>query len=514
MYNWVRSSHVKIKINICFASMLCGGFIYCVALVDLNRIGMRTLAIVAAAILGTASSAVPRLRAPAVPLVVHDPFASVWSAADNLTDVLPSFWAGQTIGAVGMIRVDNQTFRWCGADTFSSGTPVPAAQQLDLALVTPLQTKYTFSAGGVQLLVTFTTPAAGNAWSKWVQNPISYLTLTVASIDGGSHDVQLYFEHTSELTVNDVTQNVMWSRNTPYTVPSAEVMRVGSASQAILQAAGDDMRISWGYQYLVIPSNYSTDAVSVSTSMTSWKSASLAFVSGGANLPADDPSIARAASDDWIVLAAAWDMGTVDVDGKSTYAVMAYEQLMSIEYFGAQLAPAWMQGGTRSMTNLLTDAIGSYTLNMANAAIFDDNEMAAYTAAANGDERYAQIAALAYRQVVGSMIFVSPPPKIPACSPETPLPGNMPWVFMEEQSSDGDVSTVDVLFPASPFLLYYSPETLWAALVPIMDYATNCTRQPQWNYNLTWAPHDLGTWPIARRGPMEQEQMPLEESGE
>jgi hypothetical protein len=31
-------------------------------------------------------------------------------------------------------------------------------------------------------------------------------------------------------------------------------------------------------------------------------------------------------------------------------------------------------------------------------------------------------------------------------------------------------------------------------------------------YNLAWAPHHLGTWPICDIKPDEQEQMPMEES--
>jgi hypothetical protein len=114
---------------------------------------------------------------------------------------------------------------------------------------------------------------------------------------------------------------------------------------------------------------------------------------------------------------------------------------------------------------------------------------------------------------VGSMTFVTPPTRAPACAHGAGNALTPWWAFMEEQSSDGDVSTVDVLYPASPFLLLVSPETLWAALVPVFDYAANCSGSAQWNYTKPWAPHDLGTWPVADRGPGAQEDMPLEESG-
>jgi hypothetical protein len=37
---------------------------------------------------------------------------------------------------------------------------------------------------------------------------------------------------------------------------------------------------------------------------------------------------------------------------------------------------------------------------------------------------------------------------------------NGPWYFMKEISSDGDISTADVIFPASPIFLYTNPYLL------------------------------------------------------
>lgn len=35
---------------------------------------------------------------------------------------------------------------------------------------------------------------------------------------------------------------------------------------------------------------------------------------------------------------------------------------------------------------------------------------------------------------------------------------NETWIFMKEISSDGDVSTIDVIYPAAPLILYENPE--------------------------------------------------------
>ena len=70
-------------------------------------------------------------------------------------------------------------------------------------------------------------------------------------------------------------------------------------------------------------------------------------------------------------------------------------------------------------------------------------------------------------------------------------------------------STVDVIYPASPFFVLYGPELLKQALLPVLAYGQN---QTDVQYRLPWAPHHLGAWPVADIIGEEQEQMPMEES--
>lgn len=87
---------------------------------------------------------------------------------------------------------------------------------------------------------------------------------------------------------------------------------------------------------------------------------------------------------------------------------------------------------------------------------------------------------------------------------------------MKEISSDGDVSTIDVIYPASPFFLaVQAPETLRRMMLPLLVYANNNTTQYGRDipYTLKWAPHHLGHWPICDLPQYKQEQMPMEETG-
>eukprot|EP01060_Flectonema_neradi_P004513 TRINITY_DN1291_c0_g2_i3.p1 TRINITY_DN1291_c0_g2~~TRINITY_DN1291_c0_g2_i3.p1 ORF type:complete len:359 (+),score=58.80 TRINITY_DN1291_c0_g2_i3:2081-3157(+) len=115
---------------------------------------------------------------------------------------------------------------------------------------------------------------------------------------------------------------------------------------------------------------------------------------------------------------------------------------------------------------------------------------------------YGEMGALAYRQVTGGMKLVY-----------NNIKGQY-WTFLKEISSDGDVSTVDVIYPASPAILYYSPQLYQTLLLPLLAYANNETAPygAPVNYNLAWAPHHLGRWPVCNLAPNHQEQMPVEET--
>jgi len=83
-------------------------------------------------------------------------------------------------------------------------------------------------------------------------------------------------------------------------------------------------------------------------------------------------------------------------------------------------------------------------------------------------------------------------------------------VNTQEISTNGDMQTMDVIYPSSPLFLHYNPELLKLLLIPVLDFANNGTSTP---FSSPFSPHQIGTYPIADATTKSQEPMPMENTG-
>ena len=429
----------------------------------------------------TPGNATP-LRPPSVPLVAHDPYFSIWSPADKLTDADTVHWTGKPHRLTSLVRIDGKAFRLMG----TSPTNVPALPQTRLE-VTPTRTIYTFEGEGVRLTLTFMTPALPDDLEV-CSRPVTYLTWTARSTSETWRKIQVYFDAHAELAVNRPDTEI-WKKLDDW--GGLRTLSVGSRDQTVLQKRGDDLRIDWGAAWAAAPTNGSPKR----DFTIAWISPTAFAHSGGGVESGILDWFGGDKAPDW-AMAFTFDYGFVGVTPVSRWLMLAYDDEFSIKYFGQNLRPYWRRNGDDAAA-LLKKAAADYESLKARCEKFDAELMADLRQV--GGEKYAQLCALAYRQTFAGNKIVADP-------------NGKPLMFPKENFSNGCIGTVDVLFPQAPFFLLLSPALTKAMLVPILDYAAS----PRWPYG--YAPHDLGTYPHATgqvygmRG-SDGDRMPVEESG-
>jgi hypothetical protein len=362
---------------------------------------------------------------------------------------------------------------------------IPALEQTALT-VKPTRSIYQFHGGGLAVELTFMTPVLPDDIDL-LSRPITYVSYSVRSTDGREHDAEIYFSASGELTVNVPRQRVSSSKES---FGNVVALKIGSSDQNVLGRTGDDLRIDWGYLYVAADSSQvSTQAIGSPAALEA------EFFAGNAlTSRASDANLQHAEN---VAAALVFDVAVNRSAPTNRWLVLAYDDLYSIEYMGAQLRPYWRRNGLDA-GGLLQEAVRDYSTLVARCTQFD-RELTDDLALAGGVE-YAQLAALAYRQCFAAGKFVADAK-------------GQPIQFCKENHSNGCIGTSDVFYPMSPQFLLFGPSLAKSFMVPFMNYAAS----DRWKF--PFAPHDLGTYPKANGQvygggeQSERNQMPVEESG-
>jgi hypothetical protein len=426
--------------------------------------------------LGAEPGAPAQFRPPAVPLITNDPYLSIWSEADHLTDDVTRHWTRKAHPLVALIRIDGKPYRLMGSEPAG----VDAFPQVGVRVL-PTRSIYDFDDSHVHVTLSFMSPALPNDLDA-LSLPLSYITWDVKSVDGKPHTVSIYDSTSSLIAVNKPKQPVEWARET---MGGLTALKVGTHEQPILATPGDNTRIDWGYAYVAAPTDHSKAAIGADEALTK------SFIDTGTLPAADDTRMPRPTTDAQPVLAFVFNLGNVLAEPVSRHLIVAYDEIWSIKYFRKKLPPYWRRNGATPAT-MLQGAERDYPSLTQRCEAFDRELMADMTKV--GGARYAQIAALAYRECFAGCGLAADANK-------------QPLLLTKENTSNGDIATVDVIFPMDPMMIFFSPTLAKATLVSNLMYSASA------HWKFPNAPHDLGTYPIIMGRDDGGEGMPVEESG-
>lgn len=445
-------------------------------------------------------------RAPAVPLIAHDPMFSVWSFGTRLTEDTTRHWTGMRQYMIGVIAVDHVCYQFMGKrqpvnDFYNPD--YPALPQISCE-IRPMTTVYTFANDVIRLELRFTSPLLLNDLML-LSRPASYLSYRVTVLDGAEHDIHLYFGFSGEFCVNDGSQRVMFGNDTLSTF-------VSSGTEKMFERCEDNHRIEWGSFHVVAPELWQnvmglhhflhkihTDHNDLKNCLNS------------VHLPGPRPKLYGPewyASYDWMKLDEYYPTIVVEDDKQTSGAfedkiVLCYDDVKALEYFGEPIDAYWKKDGD-DFNRLMRRALDEYAEIMEKVRVFEDDLLARANAFS---PRYADIVSLAYRQAIAGHKL-------------TWHDGELQFVS-KENFSNGCAATVDVTYPSVPLFLLYAPELVEGMLNPIFKMI----EKGLWVYE--FAPHDVGTYPKCnaqaygfylrhRRTPEKlpiDYQMPVEECG-
>ena len=356
-------------------------------------------------------TAMKKMRLPAVPLVTHTPYFSLWSMDDVPNRTPTCHWTGKAQPLTGILQVGNREYGFLGkTDAFP--------MQMKSVDVKACSTTYVMESPEASLTVTFTSPLLLDDL-KVLARPITYIAVTAQ----GRHGLPL-----PACTVTfraDESLCLDYAGQYPVEFGEAvgkgfEAVAMSSGVQQVLNRSGDDVRIDWGRLYLAVES-------------------------GGSVAVEDENN--RSALQAQIHLE----------EGKEALFALGYDEIEAIQYFGENLPPYWKKERA-ILPGLLEVAFEEYEEISHRCDAFSQKLQS--RAEAVGGSQYAEILLAAWRQVIAAHTL---------CEDKN---GNLLFIS-KECFSNGCAATADVSYPSIPLFLLYNPQLVFAMMRPIFRYASS-----------------------------------------
>lgn len=344
---------------------------------------------------------------PAVPLITHDPYFSLWDFGMLPTADEVRHWSGAEKTLSGAIEIDGKMLRFLGR---SGKKPMTIKSET----VTPLSTVYVYEELGIRFSLKFTSPLLPDDLDV-LSTPVSFVEFFVEFTDGKRHEVKLDLTVNAALCASGEIMPPM--RSGAFADGALKFIYMGQTQQKILSGAGDHLTIDWGYLMLASADGQLDDAPENNAEQLRYRQ-------------------------------------SFSEPGKSTLLI-GYDDVASINYFG-RLLPAYYAREGRTLTEAMKDFYDRREELLSRCEAF--GKLMLEEAGALGGEDYARLVTAAYRQSVAAHKLVADPE------------GKLLFIS-KENDSNGCAATVDVSYPSMPLYLKYCPELVRGMLRPVLRFA-------------------------------------------
>ena len=345
-------------------------------------------------------------RLPALPLIANDPYFSVWMPGDTLNAACPVHWSGAPKHMEGHIAIDGKDYVFLGQSSH------PAMETKALR-VTPTRTVSVMEAAGVEMTVTFWSPALPDDPDA-LSTPITFMDYSIVSTDGKERTVSLRFFVSAALCYDGTAQPPL--QGDRFSVGQLNMAFIGQTRQRVLGHSGDHITMDWGYLYLATEENVE-------------------------------------AGDNGLRFSAKADVGSRPAKG---FLMLGYDDTASVQYFGS-CCKAWGLRDGKTLPMALSEFARRHDALWTACAALDEKVLS--EARGIGGEDYALIAAAAWRHTFAAHKLIATPE------------GEMAFLS-KENDSNGCIGTVDVSYPSVPLFLKYCPELVNALCRPVLRFAS------------------------------------------
>lgn len=483
------------------------------------------------------------------------------------------FWPGTPAGWEGIVVVDEVAYEYMGTglQSLPQLPNVKTASQLAVSFDSQYS-NFTIRAGPVDLVASFLSPVIPQDLCR-TSIPLSYLQVSFHSTDNQSHDVQLYSDVNAGWISPETNTTVNWNLFEGTSAVNGSGNATGGPSTIYSWVLSQENQYEFGeeqdfpqwgnFTYSSSPgysSNFSfqsghsldlrynyvtslglSDVVDSDYRGAQSKEPVFAFVHDFGSTTSGDAlytigtvqqNVIRFLTSDGLVPLRPWwaecygddlldlidfhynDFATSQAKGTSFEVQLKAD----VQSYYLTTPPYSNSTPSRPLPYANATGVDEYgTDQYGQAYIFDSSDGYGFLNPNNfsgiavpdvsESENYYAIVALSARQIMAAYVLTVPPNL--RCSNSSSITQGEPLMFQKEISSNGNMNTVDVIFPALPFYLYANPEMLKFVLNPLFY------NQESGFYPNGYSMHDLGTHFPNATGHVEgnDEYMPVEESG-